>query len=73
VVRVKSFGELSSLLSSFASFASFAVCLSNLSKLMTQTTSQLEKLNCQQLDDFAVRMLNWQQPKEMEEWLLQFV
>ncbi|BDA74176.1 hypothetical protein RIVM261_043060 [Rivularia sp. IAM M-261] len=43
------------------------------SALTPQIASQLEKLNCQQLDDFAVEMLNWQQPKEMEKWLLQFV
>lgn len=37
--------------------------------LTPQIVSQLEELNEQQLDDFIVLMFNWQQLREMEEWL----
>jgi hypothetical protein len=37
--------------------------------LTPQIFSQLQKLNANQLDDFMLLMLNWQQPVEMEEWL----
>ena len=39
------------------------------SALTPQIASQLEELNNQQLDEFMVRMFNWQQLSEMEEWL----
>jgi len=34
-----------------------------------QDVSQLKQLNEQQLDEFTVLMFNWQQSREMEEWL----
>ena len=37
--------------------------------LTPQVVSQLQKLNAKQFDDFTVKMLNWQQKEEMEEWL----
>ncbi|BAZ16707.1 hypothetical protein NIES4071_85850 [Calothrix sp. NIES-4071] len=37
--------------------------------LTPQIVSQLQKLNAKQLDGFMLRMLNWQQPLEIEEWL----
>lgn len=37
--------------------------------LTPQIVSQLEQLNDQQLDDFIILMFNWQQLREMEEWL----
>jgi hypothetical protein len=37
--------------------------------LTPQIVSQLQKLSANQLDDFMLGMLNWQQPVEMEEWL----
>ncbi|NJO26105.1 MAG: hypothetical protein HC874_00140 [Richelia sp. SL_2_1] len=39
------------------------------SSLTPQIISQLKQLNEQQLDDFIVLMFNWQQLREMEEWL----
>ncbi|MCY7369088.1 MAG: hypothetical protein LH474_13160 [Chamaesiphon sp.] len=38
-------------------------------KLTPQVVSQLERLNDGQLDNFMVRMFNWQQPTDMEKWL----
>ena len=39
------------------------------SALTSQLASQLEELNNQELDEFMVRMFNWQQLGDMEEWL----
>jgi hypothetical protein len=36
-------------------------------------TSQLEKLNSQQLDEFILEIFNWQQPEEMERRLCDIV
>jgi hypothetical protein len=41
--------------------------------LTEEVNSQLESLNEQQYDDFIVRIMNWQQPDIMEEWLDQVV
>jgi hypothetical protein len=37
--------------------------------LTVEIVSQLERLNDRQLDEFMVKMFNWQEPVEMEGWL----
>jgi hypothetical protein len=37
--------------------------------LTAEVSSKLESLTEQQLDEFTVRIFNWQQPAMMEEWL----
>jgi hypothetical protein len=39
--------------------------------LTPQLTSQIERLNKVQLDEFMVGMFGWQQPAELERWLAQ--
>jgi hypothetical protein len=41
--------------------------------LTAEVSSKLESLTEQQLDEFTVRIFNWQQPATMEEWLTRIV